>query len=179
MSKYLIESSLQNPDVYMDEITMEYISGNPNITPTIMKNSHPYTKWSWFELSKNMLVVTHDFILTNTDEYINKNLNWYCISMREDITYDFIKSNPHLPWNWYGVSRNPNITLKIILDSKIDICILNHINRKQNVPLWSMNDILLNKKFVNENLEFIWNYIINNIDSPWEWYIIFSIKTFI
>ena len=28
--------------------------------------------------------------------------------------FKFIKSNPDKPWNWYEVSRNPNITMEFI-----------------------------------------------------------------
>ena len=37
---------------------------------------------------------------------------------------DIIKDNPDKPWNWYGVSRNPNITWDIIennLDKTIGV----------------------------------------------------------
>ena len=28
--------------------------------------------------------------------------------------FDFVKQNPDKPWNWHGISRNPNVTWEII-----------------------------------------------------------------
>jgi len=51
-------------------------------------------------------------------KFINKNSyrpwNWYGISKNPNITMNMIKENMDKPWNWYGISKNPNLTMDII-----------------------------------------------------------------
>ena len=37
----------------------------------------------------------------------DKPWNWRGISKNPNITWDIIKNNPDKPWNWNGISRNP------------------------------------------------------------------------
>ena len=52
------------------------------------------------------------FILDNPD----KPWNWYGISQNPNITWEIIQENPDKPWEWglNGISRNSNITCDII-----------------------------------------------------------------
>ena len=54
----------------------DYLSGNPIITPLIVKNN-PDKNWNWDTFSKN-----------------------------PNITPSMVRNNPRLPWNWYYLSRN-------------------------------------------------------------------------
>ena len=40
--------------------------------------------------------------------------DWHEISEHSNITWDIIRCNPGYSWDWYGISRNPNITWDII-----------------------------------------------------------------
>ena len=33
--------------------------------------------------------------------------------------FQFIKDNPHKPWDWFGLSRNPSISWKIVQDTLV------------------------------------------------------------
>ena len=44
----------------------------------------------------------------------DKPWNWSGISSNPNITLDIIKANSDKPWDWSGISYNPNITLDFI-----------------------------------------------------------------
>ena len=48
-------------------------------------------------------------------KYPDKPWDWYGISSNPNITFDTILKYPDKSWNWNGISRNPNITFDIIL----------------------------------------------------------------
>jgi len=64
---------------------------------------------------------------------------------------DIIENNPDKPWNWEGISKNPNITLDIIqnnINKSWDLCEINY-NRSFVNNLLDINDELA--KHFNEN----------------------------
>jgi hypothetical protein len=42
------------------------------------------------------------------------------MSKKRNITRDFIEENPDKPWDWWGISANPNITWDIIFTGSTD-----------------------------------------------------------
>ena len=54
-------------------------------------------------------------------QYILDNLNlpwnWFNLSRNENVTWELIQKYPNLPWDYQGLSGNPNITLKIIKEN--------------------------------------------------------------
>ncbi len=58
-------------------------------------------------------IATWDIINKHQDTY----WNWFAISKSPNITWDIIQANPHKPWDWRGISLNPNITENIVLDN--------------------------------------------------------------
>jgi len=54
-----------------------------------------------------------DIIRENPD----KSWNWFAISRNPNITWDIIRENPDKPWYWDAISRNPNITMDIIREN--------------------------------------------------------------
>ena len=46
----------------------------------------------------------------------NPNLPWdyYRLSYNKNLTCDFIKDNIEKPWNWWLISRNPTLTIEFI-----------------------------------------------------------------
>ena len=43
--------------------------------------------------------------------------SWYSISQNPNITWDIIRDNPDKDWNWLVISQHKNITIEIILDN--------------------------------------------------------------
>ena len=88
-------------------------------------------------------------------EYPDKPWDWFEISRNPNITLDFIEANPDKPWDWSGISLNPNITFDFI-------------EANPDKP-WDWFEISYNP---NITLDFI----EANPDKPWDWYWISSNK---
>jgi hypothetical protein len=58
-------------------------------------------------------IISNDFLKFIKDN-IDKNWNWYSISRHPNISMEIIKNNPQLVWDWHGISQNPNITIEFI-----------------------------------------------------------------
>ena len=80
---------------------------------------------------------------------MDKPWDWIGISCNPNITIDFINSHSDKPWNWFGISRNPNITIDII-------------NSHSDKP-WNWSGISYNPNITIEFIE-------ANQDKPWDWY---------
>ncbi len=78
----------------------------------------------------------------------DKPWDWFWISRNPNITWDIIKSNPEKPWNWVYVSRNPNITMDIVKDNP---------------------DKPWNWAGISRNPNLIWWMVYENQDKPWDW----------
>ena len=149
---------------------------NPNITKDIvgtfdgpdwnqLKHYFGHTteihKWEHYKNSLDkmqshnwMLVSKYENVPLQTifdtpDGSLNNNLpkwDWRVVSCREDVTFEIIMSNKHLPWNWKYVSINPNITWEIIMANK-------------RIPWhWSM---------ISGNCNITPTIIARNIEKPW------------
>lgn len=89
------------------------------------------------------------------------------------VTLEDIENNPSFPWNWFGVSKNPNLTLAFIkkhLDK--DLCWM-YITGNKSISIESIQE--------NLDLPWFWKtmdlrndlteiFIRNNIDKDWDWY---------
>ena len=78
------------------------------------------------------------------------NINWSCMSMNPNITWDIIQANITKPWDWYSLSSHPNITWDII-----------QANLNKNI-LWDWSQISINPNIT-------WDIFKNNRDFPWYW----------
>ena len=56
-----------------------------------------------------------DIVEANPD----KPWDWDGLSANPNITMDIVEANPDKPWDWDGLSANPNITMDIV-EAKID-----------------------------------------------------------
>jgi hypothetical protein len=74
--------------------------------------------------------------------------NWYEISRNPNITMEYIMQHPEHPWNWYGISRNPNLTMEYIM-------------QHPEHP-WNWNGISYNPNLTME-------YIAQHPEHPWDW----------
>lgn len=48
-------------------------------------------------------------------KYPDKPWDWFGVSKNPNITLEIVLVNPSLLWYWKGVSKNPNITLEMVL----------------------------------------------------------------
>ncbi len=122
------------------------LSFNPHAIPIVEK--YPHKPWNWCALSKNTalcwsLVVMH----------INKEWNWTYLSIHKIISYNIVRDNQQYPWDLCAFSRNPNITLDIVIED---------IKRGKNALKWDWGNL-------SRNGNISWLNIKNNLDLPWEW----------
>ena len=54
-----------------------------------------------------------EFVLANPE----KPWEWSGLSYNPNITWEIVQDNPDKPWDWKGLSRHPNITWEIIQDN--------------------------------------------------------------
>jgi len=101
----------------------------------------------WFYLSYHEHL-SIDLILNNLD---HTEWNWYGVSKNSNITMEIVNQNPALPWNNRGLSRNPNLTIDQVLKC---------LEIEQNELDWG--DI---SSHSNITMEIIATYP----DLPWDW----------
>jgi hypothetical protein len=85
----------------------------------------------------------------------NINLPWDFKGLSENpnITIDIVKSNIHLPWNWKELSKNPNILHR---ELTMDMVLSHH-----ELP-WDI-------KYLSINPNITMDLILNNIKSHFDW----------
>lgn len=76
---------------------------------------------------------------------IKNKICWYYV-ISEYITWDIVKDNFDKPWNYYMLSRNPNITWEIIK---------NNLDKPWNYEIFiNNNPNIMGDKLVNQNFIF-------------------------
>lgn len=99
------------------------------------------------------LTNTNNDLITLITLFPDKEWDWYHISKNPNITWKFIQENPTLPWKWQSISQNPSITFEII-EEDISHCTDNgvdwnwyNITRNPNIT-WEIIQSNPNKKWV-------------------------------
>jgi hypothetical protein len=83
-----------------------------------------------------------------------------------------INDNPDKPWDWSGVSRNPNITMQMINGNPNKPWEWNYISRNPNL---TMQMIIDNPDkpwdwfYISSNPNITWQMITDNPNKPWDW----------
>src|SRR3954466_13707696 len=88
---------------------------------------------------KNWILVCKAFTIMNTYDQIARYSNHLTT---------LLKMFPDKPWDWYGLSQNPNITWQAILDNL---------------------DKPWNWYYISHNPNITWKNIYDNLDKPWDW----------
>ena len=89
-------------------------------------------------------------------KHFDKPWNFYYLSKNPNITWDIVEANPDKLWNWYGLSKNPNITWDIV-EANLD-------------KDWNWN-------WLSCNPNITWDIVEANPDKDWNWFRI-SYNTF-
>jgi len=150
--------------------TILYISSK--FSRSIVGNMHTYKRNKyiiWYSMdhfvksihyrNKNMIcsnIINVDFCSekTATMSYVLENLsrrwNWKELSMSRQITSENISSNIELPWIWYFVMKNPNITMRFLLDNQDRFWKCAWSSASENLAI-TVQDII-------DNSQIIWNW---------------------
>jgi hypothetical protein len=111
-----------------------------------------FTCKHWYTLQLKVIPegknIFANHLLTLLKLFPDKPWNWYWVSRNPNITWEIISANPDKPWNWNEVSRNPNITCDMICANP-------------DKP-WNWSGI-------SSNPNITWEIISANPDKPWNW----------
>ena len=81
--------------------------------------------------------------------YPDKPWDWCGLSENPNITWTVVESNPHKMWYWYELSKNPSITWTVV----------------ENNP-----DKPWNWWGLSRNINVTWDIVEQNPDKPWDWH---------
>lgn len=125
------------------------------------------TSREWYNLSKNIAVSMQDI-----KDYIFYPWDWKGVSSNPNLTLDFVLAHPEKGWSWLDISSNQNIKLKDIIE---------HMDLPWYWPDVSKNPNIT-MQFVLENIDKSWNWVSlsvnpaiklidieNNLDKNWSW----------
>ena len=126
-----------------------------------------------YKTNKINYVKFSDYVTIETlKRYPNKEWGWDLVSTSNNITLKDIKTNIHLPWDFYNMSSNPNLTIEFVKK---------YINKPWNWDRISSNSNI-NMKDIENNSKLPWNFkyislnpnltvdfIEKNIDKHWNW----------
>ena len=108
------------------------------------------------------------FILDHPD----KPWNWFGLSQNPNITWDIVQRNPDKKWNWDGLSGNPNITWDIVQKNADKPWSWKGLLRNPNIT-WDIVQKNPNKKWnwfeLSYNPNITWDIVQKNPDKPWNW----------
>ena len=61
-------------------------------------------------LKETVNIAQCDWILSIlNDPTFERHWNWYSLSKNPQVTWDIVQANPDKPWDWRWLSRNPNV----------------------------------------------------------------------
>lgn len=146
---------------------MDKYSKNRNIKIKDVMEYWPAIRWNWISLSANHSISIEDIMNNNslpwnweivsqrydlTWNIIKENnfcpnahhkWTWYYIGMKETVTWDIVIEYKSLPWDWNGISCNPNINLDIIKKYPTN-------SLGDEVPLWNWHGVSRNSSVTFE-----------------------------
>jgi hypothetical protein len=105
----------RNPNVKIEHIlqmpTIDWhqVALNPSITLEDIKTHAASFERCYCFLSKNPNI-TWGFVKANP----HCNWDWSALSKHPNVTWEIIQNHPEKPWDWNCISENPNITLDIL-----------------------------------------------------------------
>lgn len=191
----------QNPNTNIIELLdnnqlKDYVDvfiSNPNINSQIL-DSLSNIEWN-FSLIHPQAYISIEFIIKH---FKTRKFNWFSISSNKHFTMHDIHFYRTIPWDFKGVSRNPNLDwyhIQLFHKNKKDLdweAISKHPNitmqiiKGNSMFPWNVDGMSLNpnitSKFIALNPGVKWNYmllsenpavklrfIFKNLDKPWCW----------
>ncbi len=105
----------RHPDVDWDLIAQHLdedlcwlsLSMNKTVDINIVK-ANIHLPWDFHAFSTNPNV-SLDVVLRHENSWMSSYWDWSSLSKNENITFEDVKNNIHLPWDWSMLSQNPNI----------------------------------------------------------------------
>ena len=121
---------------------------NPNSMDNLLDNLLNTRQIPWGFSNTISGSVSLKFEYIKEYSYLDDDWDWYAISRNPNITMEIIELNLEYPWDWESVSDNPNLTIDFV--------------KKYPEFDWDWENITLNSSMTVQIIE-------NNIDNPWLW----------
>ena len=142
------------------------LSKRKDLTEKIIGNNYE-EKWDWEYLTdaknyNNNYILSMNFIVRNMNIF---NFSKEKLSLRTDISIDFIFQNKGYTWSWYNVVRRPDFTLKIYKDNPW----LFGLNLSIEECNFITNDFIQSKEMIN-NYEWNFNLLSSNNNLTWDFF---------
>ena len=170
ISNVYYEFMVLNPHIELDYIKTKYIDLKHG-----MSNCEHYTHLRFYykELYKYIdLYKPYEYIKYMEKKY-NHIIDYELLSMNKYITWDFIKNNPDIKWNYKNIILNKNITFDIIINNKnyfINEYISENISKNKNIT-WSdiekHPEINWNYNYLSKNYNIDFDIVLNNLKEKW------------
>ena len=150
-------------DNIADFLQLFSISNNKNITLDIIKNNLRETQIKLLKCGHSptsKAITGIDYLLEREkNKYPSYEIwyfllqnklvfpwNWKGITSNPNITLDIIKENPNLPWKWEWISDNPNITYEMAREINLSDFIDKYASKREEIePGWDWDRLLLTK----------------------------------
>lgn len=134
------------------KIPWEYhlLVNNPNLTIQYI-DKHYDKRWKHIYASIRSVFVNREFFnnLSAKTMINNKDFSFdSVISINPNITWDIVRNNSDIKWNYDPLSANANITMEIIK---------------------AHPEIKWNYRFISRNPNITWEMVKNNIGEEWDW----------
>ena len=89
------------------------------------------------------------------------------------VTWEIVRDNLHLPWDWDGLSYNPSVaTWEIVRDNPDKPWDWDGLSENSNIT-WEIVKNNSNKPWkwwgISENPNITWEIVKDNLDKPWSW----------
>ena len=109
-------------------------------------------------------------ILDNPD----KDWDWYELSKNPNITWEIVQQHPDKPWNWSALSRNPRVTTwEFVQKNPDNPWDWYELSSNPNIT-WEIiqqhPDKPWNWYYLSCNPNITWEFVQQNPDKPWNWH---------
>lgn len=129
-------------------------------------NSTPFPNYS------NNVINNENTQPSSLIKYLNHNIDQSYFNTNPNLTIDFIKNNPTIPWDWKEISRHSNITIQDITENPDLPWDWKEISFKPTITIDFIKQFSnkpLNFKIISKCKNISMNDIENNLDLPWNW----------
>lgn len=155
--RYLSQNSTIDLNAVLDKVNWDYLSFNPNLDFDFVEK-HDDKNWSWHNLSFHPKLTSEFF-----KKYAKKSWSQYGLNLTLD--WNFLKNFKQK--DWFGLSMNPTVPVKELLNNDIyDICenLMIGLSVVKNNP-----KIPWNFRWLSSNPNITPEFILTFPDKEWLW----------
>ena len=97
-------------------------------------------------------------------EYPEKPWNWCLLSRNPNITMQIVLDYPEKPWNWYLLSYNPNITMQNVIDYPENPWNWQGLSNNPNITMQNVIDYPEKEWDISSNPNITYKFVVEHIN---------------